>query len=106
MTTTPEPLADDEITRRLAGLPGWTRDGGAIARTYSHTWHECLHLAMYVGAKAREIGHHPDILITWQRITFRTTTHDAGDRITAADFELAAQIDRIAEGHGAAPADG
>lgn len=97
----PQPLADDEIAARLAGLPGWERAGDAITRTFALTYHECLHLAMYVGAKAREVGHHPDIAITWQRITFTITTHDAGDRLTEADFALAAHIDAIAAGHGA-----
>jgi 4a-hydroxytetrahydrobiopterin dehydratase len=96
------PLHDDEITARLATLPGWKRDGNAISRTFGHAYHECVHLAMYVAAKAREVGHHPDMAITWQRITFRTTTHDAGDQLTEADFALAAHIDAIAAGHGAA----
>jgi 4a-hydroxytetrahydrobiopterin dehydratase len=99
----PEPLPDDEITRRLGAMDGWTRGGDQITKTFAHTYHECLHLAMYVGAKAREIGHHPDIDIRWQRIRFAITTHDAGNRITAADFGLAAHIDQIAAGHGAEP---
>lgn len=99
--TTPEPLADDEITRLLTALPGWTREGDAIEKTYTHTWHECVHLLAYVAAKAREIGHHPDVDLRWQRITFRSTTHDAGGRLTAADFELATWIDTIAAAHGA-----
>jgi len=99
----PEPLSDIDIAERLTKLPGWERVGNAIAKTFAHTYHETLHLAMYVGAKAREVGHHPDIHITWQRIRFEITTHDAGDRITAADLDLAAHIDRIAEGHGATP---
>lgn len=104
--TTPQPLTDTEIAGRLAGLPGWTRTGGAIERTYAHTWHECVHLITYVAAKAREIGHHPDVDLRWQRVTFRTTTHDAGGKLTPADFELAAHIDAIAAAHGATPADG
>jgi 4a-hydroxytetrahydrobiopterin dehydratase len=97
----PAPLQDREISERLAALPGWTRDGNAITRTFAHTYHECVHLAMYVAAKAREVGHHPDMTITWQQITFRTTTHDVGGRLTEADFTLAAYIDAIAAGHGA-----
>jgi hypothetical protein len=54
----------------------------------------------------REIGHHPDIDIRWQRIRFAITTHDAGNRITAADFDLARHIDEIAAGHGAKPVTG
>jgi 4a-hydroxytetrahydrobiopterin dehydratase len=100
----PVPLTDTEISDRLAALPGWKRDGHEITRTFRHTYHECVHLAMYVAAKAREVSHHPDIRITWQRIEFRITTHDAGDALTAGDFDLAAHIDRIAAGHGAEPA--
>lgn len=99
-----EPLADDQISERLAELPGWQRDGDAIVRTFAHTWHECVHLTMYVAAKAREVQHHPDIAITWQRVRFRITTHDAGNRLTEKDFELARHIDEIAAGHGAEPA--
>lgn len=97
----PVPLTDEEITARLAVLEGWTRDGGEITRTFGHTWHECIHLATYVAAKAREIHHHPDIHITWQRIRFAITTHDAGNQLTAKDFDLARHIDAIAFGHGA-----
>lgn len=99
----PEPLTDDEITDRLALLEGWTRDGDEIARTFTTSYHECVHLAMYVAAKAREIGHHPDMHITWQRIRFVITTHDAGHKLTSKDFELAHHIDAIAAGHGAEP---
>ncbi len=99
----PEPLPADDIARRLAGMDGWQQRGSEISKTFAHTYHECLHLAMYVGAKAREIGHHPDIDIRWQRIRFGITTHDAGHQITALDFDLAAHIDRIAAAHGAEP---
>ncbi|WP_433355671.1 4a-hydroxytetrahydrobiopterin dehydratase [Microtetraspora malaysiensis] len=98
---TPEPLSEEEIASYLAELVGWEREGHAIARTYRHTYHECVHLAMYVAAKAREVGHHPDIHITWQRIRFVVTTHDAGHRLTTRDFALARHIDAIAAGHGA-----
>jgi 4a-hydroxytetrahydrobiopterin dehydratase len=101
--TVPEPLDEGEINDRLAAMPGWSREGGAITRTFAHTYHECVHLAMYVAAKAREVGHHPDMLITWQRIKFTITTHDAGHRITEADFALARHIDAIAAAQGASP---
>lgn len=98
-----EPLTDDEIERRLSELDGWTRKGDEISKTFGHTCHECVHLVMYVAAKARELGHHPDIDIRWQRIGFGITTHDAGHRITDLDFAMARHIDAIAAGHGAKP---
>jgi 4a-hydroxytetrahydrobiopterin dehydratase len=103
VTAIPEPLSDSEIETRLIGLPGWIRAGDAITRTFAHTYHECVHLAVYVAAKAREVGHHPDMTITWQRITFTITTHDVGHKITEADFTLARHIDAIAAAFGAAP---
>jgi 4a-hydroxytetrahydrobiopterin dehydratase len=103
MSDVPEPLADDEITARLAALPGWTRQGDEITKTFTHTYHECVHLAVYVAAKAREVSHHPDMHITWQRIRFVITTHDVGGKITERDFMLARHIDAIAAGAGAEP---
>jgi 4a-hydroxytetrahydrobiopterin dehydratase len=100
---TPEPLSDGQVARLLERAPGWAREGDMITRTFAHTYHECVHLAVYVAAKAREVGHHPDMAITWQRIRFAITTHDAGGRITMADFELARDIDAIAEAAGARP---
>jgi 4a-hydroxytetrahydrobiopterin dehydratase len=99
----PEPLSDDEIAARLAELPGWTRAGDEIARAFTHTYHECVHFAVYVAAKAREVSHHPDMHLTWQRIEFRITTHDAGHKLTEADFSLAKAIDAIAKTSGATP---
>lgn len=106
MTELPAPLNDSQIAARLESLPGWERDGDEITRTFAHTYHECVHVAVYVAAKAREVSHHPDMLITWQRIEFRITTHDAGRKLTELDFDLARHIDRIAEASGATPVDG
>jgi 4a-hydroxytetrahydrobiopterin dehydratase len=99
----PEPLSDADITARLAALPGWTRVGDEITKAFRHTYHECVHLAVYVAAKAREVSHHPDMHLTWQRIEFRITTHDAGHKLTEADFSLARHIDSIAAAAGATP---
>jgi 4a-hydroxytetrahydrobiopterin dehydratase len=101
----PEPLSDAEIDARLADLPGWKRDGDEITRTFSHTYHECVHVAVYVAAKAREVSHHPDMHLTWQRLRFAITTHDAGHKLTEADFMLARHIDAIAAAGGATPVD-
>lgn len=104
MSEVPVPLSDDEVTAWLAKLPGWTRVGDTITRTFKDTWHECVHFAVYVAAKAQEVSHHPDVHITWQRIEFVLTTHDAGHKLTEADFSLATAIDAIAARRGVKPA--
>lgn len=103
MSDVPEALSDDEIAARLEGLPGWTRVGDEITRAFTHTYHECVHFMLYVAAKAQEVSHHPDMHLTWQRIEFRITTHDAGRKLTEADFSLAKAIDAIAKLRGATP---
>jgi len=90
------PLTNDEIADRLAGLPGWARDGDGISRTFEGTWDGCIDLAVRAAAKANELNHHPDIDIRWGRIRFVITTHAAGQKLTELDFELARSIDAIA----------
>lgn len=40
------------------------------------------------------------------KVRFAVTTHDAGHKLTAADFDLAQRIDSIAAAHNAEPLDG
>jgi len=89
-------LSDEEIRAQLGELSGWERDGEAIARTFE--------LADFVGSvalvnklvePAEEMNHHPDVAVSWNRVTVSITNHEAGG-ITAADFELARRIDVLA----------
>ncbi len=98
-----DPLPDDEIALRLTELPGWVREGHAIARTFGIRYHGGVALIVSVADVERLVGHHADIDLRWDHVRFRITTHDAGHRLTAADFELAARIDRIAAAHQAQP---
>ena len=41
------------------------------------------------------MGHHPDVAISWSKVTISITTHAAGG-LTANDFELAKRIDGLA----------
>jgi 4a-hydroxytetrahydrobiopterin dehydratase len=87
-----ELLTEDQIAARLAGLPGWTRDGGSITATATRD--DFRGSMLYVGAVAylaESAGHHPDILIQWNKVTLTLSTHSAGG-LTAADFALAEQI--------------
>ena len=46
-------------------------------------------------APAEEMGHHPDLEISWSTVTVTISTHSEGG-LTAADFELATKIDALA----------
>ena len=43
---------------------------------------------------AEEMGHHPDLAISWDTVTVTISTHSEGG-LTAADFELAGKIDDL-----------
>jgi 4a-hydroxytetrahydrobiopterin dehydratase len=91
-----ELLSDSEIESRLGELNGWERQGEAIVKTFE--------LADFVGSvqfvdklvqPAEEMGHHPDLTVSWDKVGVSITTHAAGG-LTANDFELAKRIDGLA----------
>ncbi|MFJ6568960.1 4a-hydroxytetrahydrobiopterin dehydratase [Streptomyces sp. NPDC091292] len=101
MAGNPVPLTEDEIDAALREVPGWRREGDEITRTFGVRYHGGVALIVHVADIERLIGHHADIDLRWDRVRFGITTHDAGNRLTTADFDLAARIDTVAEAHGA-----
>ncbi|MET9880991.1 4a-hydroxytetrahydrobiopterin dehydratase [Actinacidiphila glaucinigra] len=95
-------LSDEEIERELSGLPGWERVGDEIVRTFrTGRYHGGVALIVHVADIERLIGHHADIDLRWETVKFAITTHDMGNRLTAADFDLARRINEICTAHGA-----
>ena len=87
---------DAEIAERLAQLPGWYYEGGLIRRNYkTDGWSTTLMLVNTIGYLAEAAYHHPDLTVTWAKITVKLSTHSAGG-ITDKDFELARKIDEVA----------
>lgn len=100
-----KPLTDEEIEARLAEVPEWTRVGDEITRTVEIRYHAGVAMIVHVADRERRIGHHADIDLRIDHIKFSITTHDAGHKLTAADFDLAARIDAIAAAHLSTPLD-
>ncbi|MFI1014386.1 4a-hydroxytetrahydrobiopterin dehydratase [Streptomyces sp. NPDC020965] len=103
MSDAPVALTEAEITEHLAQAPGWRRDGHEITRSFRIRYHGGVALIVHVADIERLIGHHADIDLRWDLVRFGITTHDAGHRLTVADFDLAHRIDTIATAHGAEP---
>jgi len=88
-------LTDEEIAARLGEVPGWTRTGKAIARSWKfRDFREALAFINKVGELAEAMNHHPDIENSWSKVTLTLTTHDRGG-LTSFDFELAKNIDAL-----------
>jgi len=89
-------LGDSEVEARLANLPGWARDGEAIVRRFERgDFVGSVRFVDNLVEPAEEMGHHPDLEISWDTVTVRLSTHSEGG-LTAADFELASKIDSLA----------
>ncbi len=89
-------LNDEEIQEGLAQLDGWSRESDAIEKVYERE--DFLGSVAFLNdlaPVAEEMGHHPDLTISWATVTVTISTHSEGG-LTAADFELAGLIDGIA----------
>ena len=88
-------LTELQISEELATIPAWTRDGTAISTvTERKDFRDSL---LYLGAVAylaESANHHPDVAISWNKVTLTLSTHSAGG-LTANDFALARQISAL-----------
>jgi 4a-hydroxytetrahydrobiopterin dehydratase len=88
-------LGNAEIEAKLADLSGWERRGEAIVKAFGRgDFVGSVRFVDSLVAPAEEMGHHPDLEISWDTVTVTISTHSEGG-LTGADFELAAKIDSL-----------
>jgi 4a-hydroxytetrahydrobiopterin dehydratase len=93
-----ELLSDSEIGERLDGLDGWERKGEAITKTFKRgDFVGSVEFVRRLVEPAEDMGHHPDLSISWDEVEVSITSHAAGG-LTKDDFELAKKIDALAAG--------
>ncbi|HWW88737.1 MAG TPA: 4a-hydroxytetrahydrobiopterin dehydratase [Vicinamibacterales bacterium] len=96
MATKETTYDEKQISERLSGLPGWYYQDGWIRRVYkTDGWPTTLMLVNAIGYVAEAAYHHPDLSVTYARLTVKLMTHSAGG-ITDKDFDLARKIEEIA----------
>ena len=89
-------LSDEEIEARLSGLSDWQREGDAIARTFQfEDFVGSVDFVNRLTPVAEEMNHHPDLSISWNKVTVSLSTHSEGG-ITENDFDLATRIEGVA----------
>jgi 4a-hydroxytetrahydrobiopterin dehydratase len=89
-------LDAEEARKRLAGLPGWSIEGGALVRKFTFPgFAEAVGFVVRLGFAAEAVDHHPDILINYKRVTLTFVTHSAGG-LTVKDFDGAAAAGTMA----------
>jgi 4a-hydroxytetrahydrobiopterin dehydratase len=85
-------LSDQDVQTKLGQLPEWSQDGKAI--TTVRTFKDFIAAIDFVNKlvePAEAAGHHPDIAISYNKVTIHLTSHDAGG-LTDKDFAMAKTI--------------
>jgi 4a-hydroxytetrahydrobiopterin dehydratase len=95
MRSMSETLTPEQADAALAdaGLAGWTAADGRLRRDYATAgWPQTLMVVGAIGLVAEAAWHHPDLEVSYARVTVHLTTHDAGG-LTAKDIATARAIE-------------
>ena len=89
-----EPLEKDALELALAALPGWKLEGDKLVKRFVlGDFKEAFSFLTRVAFEAEALGHHPEIHNVYKTVDLALTTHDAGNKVTVKDVELAATIE-------------
>jgi 4a-hydroxytetrahydrobiopterin dehydratase len=89
-------LNPDALHHELDRLEGWAGTTGGIEKTFGFSdFNGSVAFVNRVAKVADELDHHPDVQISWNKVTLGLVTHSAGG-VTQNDIELARRIDPLA----------
>ena len=90
-------LSKVEIQKKLKEMQNWSHAGKAIQKKFTFkSFMPAIGFVNKIAEAAERAGHHPDITINYSVVAISLSTHSEGG-VTERDFELAKQIDQIAE---------
>ncbi|GAB3230355.1 4a-hydroxytetrahydrobiopterin dehydratase [Glycomyces halotolerans] len=90
---TDQPLTEAEIELALSELPGWSHNGDRLEQTWAFDGHlPAVAAAVSVGWVQERRNHHADLTIRYNKLSVSTTTHSAGNKVSAKDVDLARAV--------------
>ena len=94
-------LTEHDIALRLLTMPGWLFEGDALKRKFElASFPDAIAFVTRLAFDAEAADHHPDLTISYKRVTVSWSTHSE-DGVTEKDFAGAAQSDKVAAAFGA-----
>jgi 4a-hydroxytetrahydrobiopterin dehydratase len=91
-----KPLSDDQIRSELVSLDGWELKQDALHKTFElKDFRAAVSFIVRLAFYAEEMNHHPEIRNVYNTVEIALTTHDAGNRVTAMDVNLARAINEF-----------
>lgn len=91
-------LSDTEVQQSLQQLPGWKKNHNAIERVFHFdSFVQAMEFVNQIAEAAEAVNHHPDILISYNKVTLTLLSHDSGG-VTQRDIKMAARINDMSPG--------
>ncbi|WP_432799006.1 4a-hydroxytetrahydrobiopterin dehydratase [Poriferisphaera sp. WC338] len=89
-------LSEKQINQALSDLPGWSYDDAKISKTYRFKhFKEALSFIVRLSFEAEAMNHHPEIFNVYSTVKISLNTHDAGNKVTEKDIQLAKHIESL-----------
>ena len=88
-------LSSENVSSRLADLDGWALQDNKLVKDF--IFEDFVGAVRFVDRLtevAEAHGHHPDLYVTWGRVTVELTSHVAGG-ITDFDLRLAEALNKL-----------
>ena len=90
------PLTSEEIETALSKLPEWRFENDCISRRFEFsTFKEAISFLVRASFEAESLNHHPELVNVYNRVDVTLSTHDAGNKVTQMDIDLASAIERF-----------
>ena len=88
-----KPLSEVEITEAISKMSTWQKEGDSLTAQWIFSdFVRAFQFLAAVAIEAEKQQHHPEIKNVYNRVELRLSTHDAGNRITQKDVDLAQAI--------------
>src|SRR5579864_3972928 len=88
-------LTSEQVASELAATTGWTVSDGQLTRTVTRKdFRDALLFLNAVGFLAERANHHPDVQVSWNKVSLNLVSHSAGG-LTEKDFALAREISEL-----------
>lgn len=75
----------------------WKEQDNKLKRTFEFkNFTEAFGFMTKVAIVAEKMNHHPNWSNVWNKVEIELSTHDAGNKVTEKDHQLAKEIDKLA----------
>lgn len=89
-------LDENEIEKALEDLNDWSFKNNKITKKFAfEDFREAISFLVRLSFEAEDHVHHPEIFNVYNSVTISLSTHDAGDKVTDKDINLAKAIDSL-----------